>query len=182
MFTSFRDSHQVRFSLRTASYSVSEMVLGQGAYGEGLDSSTLLPRYKGVGILRGASDESPTVRTHLADADDAAKILAAARRLREKAGTLTGMAAGLDAAEEAADIIADAREVLGPDNGLHWDMLAERLAHRFPQRHADATAEAVSAACRARGVPSVDVRYPPGRGGANRKGCRRADLDRVARP
>ena len=57
----------MRFSLRTSSYSVSEAVLGQGAYGEGLDSSTLLPEYKGVGILRGASDASPTVRTFLAD-------------------------------------------------------------------------------------------------------------------
>jgi DNA segregation ATPase FtsK/SpoIIIE, S-DNA-T family len=56
MFISFRDNHQVRFSLRTASYNVSEIVLGSGAYGEGLDSSTLLRQYKGVGILRGATD------------------------------------------------------------------------------------------------------------------------------
>lgn len=180
LFTAFRDNHAVRFSLRTASYTVSETVLGQGAYGEGLDSSTLLPEYKGVGILRGATDHSPTTRVHLADADDAAKILTAARELRIRAGTLSGMAAGLDLREPAADILADAAAVFAGDHGLHWELLAQRLATRFPQRHADATAESVSAACRARGVPSVDIRYPPGRAGANKKGCRRADLDRAA--
>jgi S-DNA-T family DNA segregation ATPase FtsK/SpoIIIE len=67
------------------------MVLGGGANSEGFDSSDLLPQYKGVGILRGATDETPTVRTFLADADDAERILLAARTLREQAGTLTGV-------------------------------------------------------------------------------------------
>ena len=70
-FTGTRDNFAVRFCLRTSDYRVSEMVLGAGAYGEGLDSSTLLPQYKGVGILRGATDASPTVRTYLADGQDA---------------------------------------------------------------------------------------------------------------
>ena len=56
MFNTTRDNFIARFSLRTASYTVSEAVLGQGTYSEGLDSSTLLPEYKGVGILYGASD------------------------------------------------------------------------------------------------------------------------------
>ena len=43
--------------------------------------------------------------------------------------------------------------------GLWWETAAERLAAHFPMRHADATAESVSAAARApRGVPSGDVR------------------------
>ena len=52
-FTSFRDNFAVRFGLRTSSWQVSELCLGAGAYSEGLDTSTLLPQYKGVGILRG---------------------------------------------------------------------------------------------------------------------------------
>jgi hypothetical protein len=176
MFTAFRDNHQVRFSLRTSSYTVSEMVLGQGAYGEGLDASTLLPRYKGVGILRGATDESPTVRTHLADADDTEKILTAARRLRERAGTLTGMAAG-QTGQDTRDVLADVLACFAPgEPGLHWPVLAERLARRFPARWADATAEAVSAQCRDLKVPSVDVKIS----GAVRKGCRRADVQTAA--
>jgi len=181
-FTSARDQFQIRFSLRTSSWQVSEMVLGQGAYSEGLDSSALLAEYKGVGILRGASDVSPTVRGYLADGRDAERILLAARGLREKAGTLTGMAAGQDVTVPDADIVADALQVFGADNGLHWELLAQRLAHQIPQRHADATGESVSAAVRARGVPSVDVRWPPGRLGSNRKGCRKADLQRVGEP
>jgi DNA segregation ATPase FtsK/SpoIIIE, S-DNA-T family len=69
--------------------------------------------------------------------------------------------------------------VFGDDTGLHWDLLAARLRSAAPDRHADATAESVSAQCRDRGVPSVDVRYPPGRAGANRKGARRADVEKA---
>lgn len=171
-FTSFRDQAQVRFSLRTSSYQVSEMVLGQGAYSEGLDSSTLLPQYKGVGILRGASDASPVVRTYLADGQDAERILTAARMLRERAGTLTGMAAGLGTRTEARDVLADVLAVFLGDAGLHWPVLAERLALRFPDRWAGTTAEAVSAQCRDLSVPSVDVKSS----GRVLKGCRRADV------
>jgi DNA segregation ATPase FtsK/SpoIIIE, S-DNA-T family len=138
-FTSFRDQHQVRFSLRTSSWQVSEMVLGQGAYSEGLDSSTLLPQYKGVGILRGASDASPTVRTYLADGQDAERILVAARALRERAGTLSGMAAGLGPDSQARDVLADVLGVFGAEPGLHWPVIAERLARRFPDRWAGAS-------------------------------------------
>jgi hypothetical protein len=173
LFTSARDNFAIRFSLRTSSWQVSEMVLGQGANSEGLDSSTLLPQYKGVGILRGATDESPTVRTYLADGQDADAILNVARALRERAGTLTGMAAGEEAAAEApSSILADVLAVLGEQNGLPWEVLAGLLAKRFPDRHGDVTAESVSAECRAAGVVSVDVKHL----GRALKGCRRADV------
>ena len=116
-----------------------------GAYSEGLDTSTLLPQYKGVGILRGATDASPTVRTYLADGQDAEKILTAARALRERAGTLSGMAAGVGVATAARDVLADVLAVFGGRQpGCTGRVLAERLAARFPDRWADATGEAVS--------------------------------------
>jgi hypothetical protein len=178
-FTSARDNHQVRISLRTSSYTVSEAVLGQGAYGEGLDSSTLLPEYKGVGIMRGASDVSPTVRMHLADGDDAEKILTAGRRLRERAGTLSGYAAGVTASREERDVLADVAAVFGGDAKLHWGVLAERLAGQFPDRWAGVTADAISQQCRDLGVRSGQVWGD----GANRMGCTRADVeDARARP
>jgi len=176
-FNAFRDNFAVRFGLRTSSWQVSELCLGAGAYSEGLDTSTLLPQYKGVGILRGASDASPTVRTYLADGQDAERILMAARALRERAGTLAGMAAGIVDDAPARDVLADVLAVFGAEPGLHWQILAARLAARFPDRWADATAEAVSAQCRDLGVPSVDVKQF----GQVRKGCRRADAERVAR-
>jgi S-DNA-T family DNA segregation ATPase FtsK/SpoIIIE len=177
-FTSFRDNFAVRFGLRTSSWQVSELCLGAGAYSEGLDTSALLPEYKGVGILRGAGDRSPTVRTYLADGRDAEKILTAARMLRERAGTLSGMAAGESTGAAARDVLADLLAVFGGDAGLHWAEAAARLAGRFPDRWADASPESVSAQCRALGVPSVDVK----RAGRTAKGCRRADAETAARP
>lgn len=172
-FISFRDNFAIRFGLRTSSWQVSEMCLGAGAYSEGLDTSQLLPEYRGVGILRGASDRSPTVRTYLADGRDAEKILTAARALRVRAGTLSGMAAGQDMTVPARDVLGDALAVFGTDTGLHWAELAGRLERRFPDRWQDVTGDAVSAQCRALGVPSVDVK----RSGLTLKGCRRADLE-----
>jgi hypothetical protein len=175
-FTSFRDNFAVRFGLRTSSWQVSEMVLGQGAYSEGLDTSTLLPQYKGVGILRGATDASPTVRTYLADGQDAERILAAARAHRRAAGTLSGMALGEDE-PIARDVLADVLAVFGTDTGLHWPVLAARLGAQIPDRWKDATADSVSAQARGLGVPSVDVKQF----GRVLKGCRRADVEAAAR-
>ncbi|SNY58208.1 cell division protein FtsK [Paractinoplanes atraurantiacus] len=173
-FTSFRDNHQVRFSLRTGSWQVSDLVLGNGAYSEGFDSSTLLPSYKGVGILRGAWDETPTVRTHLADGDDAAKILTEARKLREAAGTLSGMAAGEDVTRVARDVLADVRTMFEPtERGLQWEDIAARLGDRLREFYADVTAESVSAQVRSFGVRSVDVK----RAGKALKGAKADDID-----
>jgi hypothetical protein len=171
-FTATRDNFAIRFSLRTSEWRVSEMVLGAGALGEGLDSSKLLPQYKGVGILRGATDHSPTVRTYLADGRDSEKILTAARAIRQRAGTLSGMALGQQT-PEVRDVLADVLAVLGSDPGLHWNVLAERLAARFPDRWADATGDAVSAQCRGLRVPSVGVKVS----GLTLKGCRRSDVE-----
>lgn len=73
-------------------------------------------------------------------------------------------------------VVGDVLKVFGDDRGLYWGVLAERLAASFPDQWAGVTAEAISAQCRALGVRSVDVRYPPGRRSPVRKGCRRADV------
>ena len=154
-FTGFRDNFAIRFGLRTSSWQVSEMCLGQGAYSEGLDTSTLLPQYKGVGILRGASDASPTVRTYLADGQDAERILTAARAIREP--RRHAVRAWRSARSEAPqrDVLADVLEVLGADTGLHWAG-ARRPARRAvpgPVGRRDRRC-AVSAQLRSLGVPS----------------------------
>jgi S-DNA-T family DNA segregation ATPase FtsK/SpoIIIE len=173
-FTSFRDNFAVRFGLRTSSWQVSELCLGAGAYSEGLDTSTLLPQYKGVGILRGAGDASPTVRTYLADGQDAERILTAARVLRERAGTLSGMAAGDMPDASPRDVLGDVLTVFEGEAGLHWTEVAERLGRAFPERWEDTAADVISAQCRFLGVPSVDVK----RSGRSAKGCRRDDVER----
>ena len=184
LFNRYRDNHQIRFGLRCANRDVSNAILGNEAYGEGYDCSGLPlgEEYKGIGILYGLTDEAPTVRTYLADGQDAEVICLAARKIREKARTLSGDALGVELDEPESDIAADLLEVMGGDAGLWWETAAERLAEHFPMRHADATAESISAAARARGVPSGDVRWPPGRTGTNRKGCKKSDLAAAARP
>ena len=184
LFNRFRDNFIVRFALRCATRDVSMAVLGNESYGEGYDASGLPlgDDRKGIGILYGLTDDAPTVRTYRADGVDAEVICLAARKLREKARTLSGDALGVELDDPESDIVADLLEVIGGDSGLWWETAAERLEAMFPMRHADATAESVSAAVRARGVPSTDVRWPPGRTGTNRKGCRKADLAAAVRP
>lgn len=184
LFNRYRDNHQLRFALRCGNRDVSMAILGSESYSEGYDASGLPlgEKFRGVGILYGLRDDAPTVRTYLADGEDAEVICLAARKLREKARTLTGAAMSEEVAADSSDIVADLLEVMGSDAGLWWETAAERLAAHFPMRHADATAESVSAAVRARGVPSTDVRWPPSRTGTNRKGCKKADLAAAARP
>jgi len=167
-FTDFRDNHIVRFALKTGSWQVSDLVLGSGAYTEGLDSSTLLPQHKGVGILRGASDDNPTVRTYLADAQHTEQIIHAARSHRQAARTLTGHAAGRGLPLPARDVLADVLAVFADDRALHWSELADRLAGTLPDVYGEATADVISAQLRALGVPSVDVK----RSGTVLKGAR----------
>ncbi|MEV6604728.1 hypothetical protein [Kutzneria sp. NPDC051319] len=178
LFNRYRDNHAVRFALKCGNRNVSEAVLGGDAYAEGYDASALPTgtRYRGVGILYGATDETPVVRTYLADHADAEKILLAARKHRLALGTLTGHAAGEDLDREVRDVLADARSVVNAgEKGLHWDEMAERLADRMPEHYADVTGEAISAQLRALRVQSVNIN----RGGAVRKGCKTEHLDAV---
>jgi DNA segregation ATPase FtsK/SpoIIIE, S-DNA-T family len=160
LFNRYRDNHAVRFALKCGNRIVSDAILGGDAYSEGFDASSL-PRgkkYRGVGYLYGAADETPTVRTYLADAQDAEAILTAARAHREAAGTLTGMAAGEDVAREARDVLADVLAVLQGEPFASWKVIAARLAERIPEQYAGITAEAISAQLRALKVPSKDGR------------------------
>ncbi|GGM34800.1 hypothetical protein GCM10012275_02550 [Longimycelium tulufanense] len=176
LFNRYRDNHAVRFALKCGNRTVSEAVLGGDAYAEGFDASALPTgaAYRGVGILYGASDDTPIVRTYLADHTDAEKILLAARKHRQAAGTLSGLAAGEDLDRDTRDVLADARAMFNPgDKGLQWEELAARLADRIPEHYAEITAEAISAQLRGLRIRSVDVK----RHGAARKGCKAEDLD-----
>ena len=155
LFTRYRDNHAGRFALKCGSRQVSEAILGTEAYGAGFDAAALPegPEYRGVGILYGLSDDTPTVRTHLATGEDATKILHAARAHRLAAGTLTGHAAGEDAEQMARDVARDVRSVFyAGEAWVSWPQLAQRLAEQFPGRYAETTAAAISAQVRELGI------------------------------
>jgi DNA segregation ATPase FtsK/SpoIIIE, S-DNA-T family len=165
-----------RFCLKVMGQVENDMILGTSAYRNGLRATTFRPEIDaGLGYLVGAGPAPQVARTFYLDMHAAERIATRARALREAAGTITGHAAeGTD--EGPRDVLTDVLAVFGADAGLQWADLAARLASRFPARWDGATADAISAECRAAGVPSVNVR---GSGG-QAKGCRRADAEALA--
>jgi DNA segregation ATPase FtsK/SpoIIIE, S-DNA-T family len=165
-----------RFCLKVTGQVENDMILGTSAYKNGLRSTTFRPEIDaGIGYLLGAGPSPQVVRTFYLNMADTERIAIRARALREAAGTLTGHA--LESGDEGPrDVLTDVLSVFGTDAGLQWGDLAARLASRFPARWEGATADAISAECRARGVPSVNVRGAGGQG----KGCRRGDVEPLA--
>lgn len=180
LFTRYRDNHAVRFALKCGSRQVSEAILGTEAYGEGYDA-TALPvgdEYRGVGILYGASDVVPTVRTYFADGPDAEKILLAARQFREAAGLLTGEAAGEEMARQARDVLNDVRNVFYAGKAtISWPALAARLKDTYPEAYADITPEAISAMVRKLGVKGKSVKDPDYFEKGVGQGCDKASVE-----
>jgi S-DNA-T family DNA segregation ATPase FtsK/SpoIIIE len=161
LFNRYRDNHQARFALKCGNRDVSVAILGGDAYQEGFDASALPigDEYRGVGILYGVSDQTPTVRTFLAEAPDAEKILMAARQHRERVGTLSGLAAGEDVAREVRDVMADARSVFyAGEMRISWPELAARMSQSMPEHYADLTPDAISAQLRSLGVTAKSVK------------------------
>lgn len=174
LFNRYRDNHAVRFALRCGNRTVSEAVLGGDAYSEGFDASSLPvgEKFRGLGYLYGADDDTPTTRTFLANHSDAEKILIAARAHRERIGTLSGVAAGEDMARATRDVLADVLLVFLGDERLHWQTIAGRLAEQMPEQYADTTPDSISAQLRSLGVPSVNVN----RDSQVRKGAKAVDI------
>jgi S-DNA-T family DNA segregation ATPase FtsK/SpoIIIE len=165
-----------RFCLKVTGQVENDMILGTSAYKNGLRSTTFRPEIDaGIGYLVGAGPAPQVVRTFYLNMADAERVAVRARALREAAGTVTGHA--LDGADEGArDVLADVLACFGSDAGLQWGDLASRLASRFPARWEGVTADAISAECTGREVPSANVRS----GGRQARGCRRADVEAVA--
>ncbi|WP_328682978.1 cell division protein FtsK [Streptomyces sp. NBC_00343] len=180
-----RDQHQARFALRVGAYQVSDVILGAGSYGEGLDASKLLKSHKGVGLLKGMSDDSGIVRTYLADGRDAERVLTRAAALREAEGTLSGDAAGeAPAPEVSATVLDDVAAVLGKGEVKVWsETIVDRLADLRPdvygpwaELEAKPKAEALTAALKPFGVATDQIsRRIDGRQ-VNKRGIKRDDL------
>ncbi|MFD4141120.1 cell division protein FtsK [Streptomyces sp. NPDC058572] len=181
-----RDQHQARFSLRVGSYHVSEVVLGAGSMGEGLDASKLLKSHKGVGLLKGMTDDSGIVRTYLATGRDADTILGRARALREDEGTLSGDAAGEVSATRSADaILDDTAAVLGRSEDKVWsETIVDRLAEFAPAVYGEwadlegrAKADQLATALKPYGITTSQVWGKTDDGkGANRRGIERQHI------
>ncbi|NEC86625.1 cell division protein FtsK [Streptomyces sp. SID12501] len=180
-----RDQHQARFALRVGAYQVSDTILGAGSYSEGLDASKLLKSHKGVGLLKGMSDDSGIVRTYLADGRDAERVLTRAAALREAEGTLSGDAAGeAPAPETSATILDDVAAVLGKGETKIWsETVVDRLADLRPdvygpwaEMDAKPKAEALTAALKPFGVGTEQIGRRVEGKTVNKRGIKREDI------
>ncbi|MGW5528195.1 cell division protein FtsK [Streptomyces xanthochromogenes] len=180
-----RDQHQARFALRVGAYQVSDTILGAGSYSEGLDASKLLKSHKGVGLLKGMSDDAGIVRTYLADGRDAERILTRAAALREAEGTLTGDAAGqAPAPEVSATILDDVATVLGKGEAKVWsETIVDRLATLRPETYGPwaelepkPKAEALTAALKPFGVGTEQISRRIDGKTVNKRGIKRDDI------
>ena len=162
-----------RFCLKVAGQMENDMVLGTSAYKNGARATTFRAKIDaGLGYLKGEENTPQVVRTYYLNTADTERVAVRARAIREAAHTLSGVALGEVDTSPARDVLGDVREAFGADAALHWQQLADRLAERFPDRWAGATADTVSADCRAAGVPSVQVKVA----GTNARGCRLLDV------
>ncbi|NYH77203.1 S-DNA-T family DNA segregation ATPase FtsK/SpoIIIE [Actinopolyspora biskrensis] len=111
-----------RFALRVMDWRDSNIVLGEQMNTRGYDASGLLPRHKGVGILRPDSESDTgseflavTVQTYYMDNAEWRSICTRGRALRETAGTLSGHAAGDDSLQTVDQ--SSVVQALGSDTG-----------------------------------------------------------------
>lgn len=182
--TGFRDQFGIRDALYMSNRDASEAILGAGAGSEGMRADKLPPDAIGAGILRGTGDAAVNggvVRHHYADGADAEKICLRGRALREKAGTLSGMALdGVVVSATPAEYSAarDLAVVFGSAEKLHSDVLCSRLADRWPDRYAGWTPVQLAAALKPYDIrprqvwaPSLEDETP-----RNRQGILRSDL------
>jgi DNA segregation ATPase FtsK/SpoIIIE, S-DNA-T family len=169
--TGISGNASVRYCLKVMGQVENDMILGTGAYKNGIRATTFRPGTDaGIGYLSD-SGVPRVVRTSYLNMNDTERVAARARSLREAAGTLSGEALG-GGQDSPRDVLADLAAVFSRDGGLQWPEAAARLASRFPSRWADATGEAVSAEARARGVASVNVKVA----GQVARGCRHTDI------
>jgi DNA segregation ATPase FtsK/SpoIIIE, S-DNA-T family len=163
----------IRFCFYVAGQIENDMILGTSAYKNGIRATMFRPEVDaGLGYLKGATPAPKVVKTHYLNIEEAKSVVARARVLRERAGTLPAAAGD----EPGRDVLADVLGVIGEDAGMHWETLARQLTARWPDRWAGATGESVSAECRGLGVPSEQVKV----GGVNRMGVKRATAERIA--
>jgi S-DNA-T family DNA segregation ATPase FtsK/SpoIIIE len=165
----------VRWCMAVQDQVANDMILGTGAYKRGLTATAYRPgEDAGCGIVIGISHSGP-IRSHYPDVPTAKAMIA-------RAATLRGhRSVGADAEDqvETRDVVADVLAMFAPgERGMHWQIIAARLADQLPDAYEDVTPDAISAWVRARGVESTNVNF----GGSVLKGCRKDALQAALRP
>ncbi|MGW5642213.1 cell division protein FtsK [Saccharopolyspora sp. NPDC003752] len=174
-----------RFCLKVQGQTENDMVLGTSKYKQGVRATTFAWADKGIGYLVGEGSDAQIVRTVAGlDGPTSEKVVAYARALREKAGTLTGHAIGeTTQAEETATrrdtLLEDILAVVPETEKKLWN---ERVIARLYELRPDIydtyrEAADLTAALKRHGIKTVQVWGSTDDGkGANRIGITRADI------
>ncbi|MQA62364.1 MAG: cell division protein FtsK [Actinophytocola sp.] len=158
----------IRFCLRVMGQLENDMVLGTSSYKNGVRATTFTARDKGIGYLTGAADDPQITRAAYLDGPATEKIVARARALRDRAGTITGHAAGdtTEADKRATvSLVADVAAVLQRGESKVWsETIVDRLAELRPDIYREwaqadprAKANALAAALKPFGIDTLQV-------------------------
>ncbi|MET9313082.1 cell division protein FtsK [Kribbella sp. NPDC003505] len=184
--TAISSNMGIRFCLRVMDQTANDMVLGTSTYKAGIRATEFKAKDKGIGILLGHADSHQTVRSYYIDGPAAEAIGKRAHQLRDKAGTLSGQAAGETPDVQAGprySLLDDIAAVLQPGEDKVWsETVCDRLEDLRPDVYRGWDATGLSNALKPHGVTTGQVWLTDNAGkGANRRGFTRADLDRARR-
>jgi S-DNA-T family DNA segregation ATPase FtsK/SpoIIIE len=168
----------LRLCLKVMGQTENDMVLGTSAYKNGVRATMFARSDRGIGYLAGEGDDPQIVRCFYVDAPAAERIVARARALRERAGTLSGHALGedLEPADTTTSLLADVLAVVPADQARVWNQtVVARLAELRPEVYAGWGPEQLTAALKPHGIVTGQVwGTDPATGeGANRRGIDR---------
>ncbi|RSM59472.1 cell division protein FtsK [Actinoplanes sp. ATCC 53533] len=172
----------LRFCLKVMGQIENDMVLGTSQYKNGIRATMFGRRDRGIGYLAGEGDDPVIARTFYVDGPTAEVLVRRARGLREKAGNITGHAAGvaLDTAEVRRDtVLEDLAAVMSEKKPKVWTtVLVKLLAELRPEVYGDLTADQLRAAVKAHGVKPGQVwgNDPDTDETGNRQGYTRTDI------
>lgn len=181
----------LRFCLKVMGHQPNDMVLGTGMHKNGIRATMFSRRDQGIGYLAGEGDDPQITKSFYVDGPKAEQVVARARAMREKAGTLSGHALGADTsvtATPAYNLLEDILAVVPAAEPKVWgETVAARLAELRPDAYgawADLPpaerATALSAALKPwrTAIPTRQVwgTEPETGKGANRKGIHRDDI------
>jgi S-DNA-T family DNA segregation ATPase FtsK/SpoIIIE len=172
----------LRFCLKVMGHTENDMVLGTSMHKSGIKATMFSRRDRGIGYLAGEGDDPTITRTFYIDGPTAEQVIRRARALREKAGTLTGHAAGqaVDTTAVRRDtLLDDIAAVMSDSEPKLWsEVVCERLTGLRPEVYAGLTREQLTAALKPYGVTTGQVwGTDPATGkGANRRGIDRAHI------
>jgi S-DNA-T family DNA segregation ATPase FtsK/SpoIIIE len=172
----------LRFCLKVMGQVENDMVLGTSAYKNGTRATMFARADRGIGYLAGEGDDPQIVRCFYVDAPAAEQIIARARAMRERAGTLTGHALGEDpdpARAATSNLLEDILAVVPADQAKCWnETVVGRLAELRPDLYGAWAGEQLTVALKPHGVSVGQVwGTDPATGqGANRRGITRAHV------